>query len=311
MFGRTFGFYGVHEIQARGSLHLHLLLYGGINPGLLQKVSHCKELCRYISEALDRMYQAQIPQKAHVLKFIQNNMTSCKHIPPSLQMCPMYSATPHGVSAEFSNRVACCVCHTQFHTHSFTCAKPPQGLYFCRMCYPQGLKSATGPLQLKPLYDGDNQLSGYTIHADDIEPPQLQGDSVVPSDDRIVMWELARPELEGLPKISPALTEPADHAKEMIRIFEDLLEDLLTTDISRWLNNISHEKLEKLYKRLRNDIKGGNGWIVTYNPILTALLGYNMAAYPMGNSEQSNNSLFYLSPYVTKNKVVLNCDASG
>ena len=51
-----------------------------------------------------------------------------------------------------------------------------------------------------------------------------------------------------------------------------------------------------------------NGNVVMYNPVLTSLIACNTAAYLLGNTEQSKNALFYLSPYVAKNKVAIsNC----
>ena len=155
------------------------------------------------------------------------------------------------------------------------------------------------------MYDCENQPAGYAVYCDNIEHPDQQAQAIVPSDQRILMWELARPKLDSLLKITPDARQPNEQAKEIVRIFESSLEDLLTPDISNWLCNISHDRLDKLYDGLNKDITEGNGWIVMYNPILTALLGSNTAAYPMGNAEQSNNTLFYLSPYATKNKVVL------
>ena len=88
IFSHTLGLYAVYEIQCREVLHIHIIVYGGLSAELLPKVSCFPNLCKEVASVLNGMYQVQLPQKEHILKFLQNNMKA-KHVPPIMQLCPI------------------------------------------------------------------------------------------------------------------------------------------------------------------------------------------------------------------------------
>jgi hypothetical protein len=64
---------GVIEDHARGTVHFHLLFYGGLTPYLLQRFSSMGAMCEKISEVLDTMYCNNLPsevQLGHVFQRI-------------------------------------------------------------------------------------------------------------------------------------------------------------------------------------------------------------------------------------------------
>ena len=53
-FGTPVAFYGVYEAQGRGTLHIHFLLWGGIPPQMLQRISHNPTLASIGSAYIDQ-----------------------------------------------------------------------------------------------------------------------------------------------------------------------------------------------------------------------------------------------------------------
>lgn len=61
---------GVHEVQGRLSLYCHLILFGDVNPRLIQVVSSFKDLCETIPTTLNKMYTVELAREIHVADLI-------------------------------------------------------------------------------------------------------------------------------------------------------------------------------------------------------------------------------------------------
>jgi len=71
IFGCPMALIGVIEDHARGTVHFHLLFFGGLTPYLLQRFSSLGPVCEKISEVLDTMYCCSLPgdvQLGHVFR---------------------------------------------------------------------------------------------------------------------------------------------------------------------------------------------------------------------------------------------------
>ena len=55
VFGPISGGYGVHEVQGRGVLHMHALLFGNLDPTAVQAFAHNKELREFFCSVIDSM----------------------------------------------------------------------------------------------------------------------------------------------------------------------------------------------------------------------------------------------------------------
>jgi hypothetical protein len=79
--------------------------------------------------------------------------------------------------------------------------------------------------------------------------------------------------------------------------------------------DVPHKKFHgmKVYDVRELDLvkKHANGNVVTYNPILTALVGCNTACYFLGSAEQAKAAFFYCVKYINKNGVALAATASA
>lgn len=116
--------YTFYIVQCRGVLHIHIFVYGGLSLAMLQKVSNFLDICKEVESVLDGMYQSQLTQKAHILKFLQNKMKA-KCIPPVMQLCSISQYGDEESKWKFKEQVCHCIFHAIIPSHDFTCAKPP------------------------------------------------------------------------------------------------------------------------------------------------------------------------------------------
>ena len=64
--GTNIAYFGKTETTGRGSLHFHVVLWGGISPDLLELVSDMPEMCRRVGSILESMYSASLTKEWHV-----------------------------------------------------------------------------------------------------------------------------------------------------------------------------------------------------------------------------------------------------
>ena len=62
IFGHCLAYIGIVEDHAKGTLHYHLLFYGGLLPYVLQQFVELEEVCDAISATLNQMYQSSLPE---------------------------------------------------------------------------------------------------------------------------------------------------------------------------------------------------------------------------------------------------------
>ena len=95
---------------------------------------------------------------------------------------------------QISDELAC----SFIHIHSFTCKKGPSGKHGCRMAKPNGLRNTTRPVEIdKKSIDKDvpEVLENIT------EPSTNLFSPIEEPDNRVIVWELKRNEIEQLPEI--------------------------------------------------------------------------------------------------------------
>lgn len=210
IFGYVTAYFGCIETQARGALHFHLIIWGGIVPRLLEQCVAFEEVCKKVQEALDTMYNATLPVSKHVeqimTKHIKKSGDKFVIIPSQMKcymsqkLCPMPRNQLKWKEFHYDN-----VSKTGIHDHTFTCKKPPAGNHRCRGGYKAGLNSKTQPLLLGvpeeqaelPLKDITPEIipGPITMHP---SPSLRDYDTtpIPPLDDRLIVWELGRPKLE-------------------------------------------------------------------------------------------------------------------
>ena len=76
-------------------------------------------------------------------------------------------------------------------------------------------------------------------------------------------------------------------------------------NIYNHLSGMSNNDLMELYDTICTKLKDQNGWVVDFNPDMTAILGCHTNSLMLGSSEQAKAAGHYLGPYVDKDKTTI------
>jgi len=191
------------------------VIWGGLSPGLLEKISTYPDLCREAQRVLNSMYCATLPREVHVKDLINKEIgryyNSCQNFGQRKKRtgrAMMVLPDPEQDSDNYDQFTNDCICHSGIHTHCMTCRKPPRGWTGCRLAKPSGLVEKTGPVELVDITQPDNHTQIEFEINDTIRPLEEVTDGPVdpdvaivnPPDPRLVVWEIERPSLPPLPE---------------------------------------------------------------------------------------------------------------
>ena len=145
IFGRPVAAFSVIEVQARLSLHAHMVLWGNINPRLLAMASTKENLRMAVCEVFDSQLSASMPLDQHLdglYKRVQ--LSGYPHSKRySYEECPLPSLD----QKEWDQRVFSIHDATSIHQHSATCHKGKPDIS-CRLCYERALRLTTTVIEL-------------------------------------------------------------------------------------------------------------------------------------------------------------------
>jgi hypothetical protein len=213
---------GCIETQARGALHIHVVIYGGLKPRLLEDCVGFDGLCHAVTSILDSMYVAAMPMSSHVEQMLHQKM---KHNEEGKQILPPLSksyASMHHVPSpihdpsEWLRLLLMNIYRTGIHSHSFTCRKHAAGRFRCRGAFPCSCNQRTGPIELllpwcSTIPDEAPQSLSRTVPQESAEPIAVKSINLnrdysinlLPEEDpRMIVWELQRPIQQTLPPLS-------------------------------------------------------------------------------------------------------------
>ena len=114
--GKIHGAFGVNESQARGALHMHLLIWGGLPPSLLQYGGSTERLKRAIVKQINLMLRAYVSPESHVNSML-DELRSFQRPRSVLFPCANPVSHPESFNKD-TERIAA---STNFHRHSQTC----------------------------------------------------------------------------------------------------------------------------------------------------------------------------------------------
>jgi hypothetical protein len=283
VFGTPIASFGCVEEQARGSLHLHVVYWGGLPAHLLQCAASYEALISAVAKALDGIVKGEVDADVHVEHLLQK---AEEIIPPR----PALTTARHPLRqpTEFNDDVqqAAIICNC--HSHSQTCKAGKLGKKSCRMRRPQPIVLETSCCQIVPFQEA-NGVRTYKklpeIGTPNIGSQITRNMSRLPipkRDNRLVMWEIKRS-----PILPIETTNEESNATDVLKLTIDLLERY---------ENLSPENKNIVNKVLLKR----NGLIVEFNEVITALLGCNTNVGVLGSEEQAKSTLCYLLKYVTK-----------
>jgi len=173
VFGNTLAFIGVVEDHAKGTLHYHILVFGGVTPYVLQRFVYIEELNKVLAETLDTMYQSSLPTNVHIHNIIrtvlQENTELARlardQMEPAVRAKiiarqePLFERTSPLEIGESGNHITLkdvqkevglqCV-QQENHLHLKTCRSGFLGKDGCRLCMPHGTCPRTQAVKLEP-----------------------------------------------------------------------------------------------------------------------------------------------------------------
>ena len=196
IFGLPLAAAGTFEVQGRGALHCHQVMWCDLlNPNLLKRIAANKKAMGTFSHLMDQMTTAFFSPDA-----VEKNKTSSVKEDYFIQPVPDPDEEPEAFE-ERKNRIAVSV---QKHKCTPACFKP--GSIFCRYAMPRGECSQTGPVQL--FHDKDKEPS-YDIEPENIQ--QATKENLFPVDDRKICFEIKRQSLQErwMSEYHPVLTAAA------------------------------------------------------------------------------------------------------
>lgn len=302
LFGRWYAALGITEPQHRGALHMHLIGMGGLRPDLLQATAEFEDLTSVIADVMDNMYKAELDTNIHVIDLIHSNIpTKILPVrPPALLQRTLMGSRPSiGTLEKFATQVAPQLANV--HKHTFTCKVGPNGKHGCRLGYKAGWSNKTQPKQLDMASITDDSIGTLTR----IQPAYVQHvGPIYQPDHRVIAWELRRTKIQGTNKYLPDNVDK-DSLDSMSAMVQKLIlaSGLPITDtVCTSLQRLDCNTLTTVYNSVRKNLEERNGYVVPFQPLLTAITASNTAAMMLGNSVQSKSAMFYICPYMGKNK---------
>ena len=211
--GTNMAYYGKTETTGRGSLHFHVVLWGGcMSPDVLEIISDIPELCKIVGSVLESTYSASLDRNYHVADLTMKELRRVSNDPRTKMMTPprplQIPPDPLEEASDFKDYVSDTICQRGIHDHSFTCYKGTTGFNGCRLNKPSGLRVETKPVNLEHVEDPDEDYK-YDVCEKVVSRHRVdtsQKKSLFPmssSDPRNVVWEMKRPEEEPLKSLPP------------------------------------------------------------------------------------------------------------
>ena len=329
IFGHILGYFGTHEAQHRGTLHFHVIVYGGISPDLLDAAAGIESLCAQASNALNTIYQSELPPSFHLSRLIKNYRRvetelneSLKQVhthPPSFDIEPLPSN-----ESKWQNFTSSIVAKTGVHRHTFTCRKNFRQHTHCREAYKQRPIAATYPVLLKEHPAEDYLLLGVKrsehppISTEEIPPKKKQcvrncqiEPLPVPEKHRCIYWDIQRQQLDLLPDYSDLNPTQNSSKNKCIKAIQKVLKPNKFTNqaekkvMIHWFKKQHPELIFDIYHALRQKLHSANQYVVQHNDILSNTVKFNTNVALLGSRFQSIAALFYLTPYIAKTKMAL------
>ncbi len=285
------GAFGCVETQDRGSLHMHFVTFGSLTPTVLQQAGGIPFMLPSVTRLLERKQSTSLSSVTHVRHLI-SDINDGVHPRATL----FTTHNPITEPTEFLHDVERTVDNCNIHKHSRSCCK--KNCVSCRHGRPAATISATCCVQLKPAKKSSIHPNIYDV-LQTIQPSKASSQKerdfnafpIQQLDDRILIWELKRPVIQG-PYCACCRfneTEPKRFPKF------DYLE--LPCDLKEQYERLSPEN----HKRIERSLCYRNGSVVEYNPILSAILGCNTNYSFLGSDSQSRSACCYVIKYITKN----------
>ena len=168
VFGNCLAYVGVTEDHKKGTLHFHILIFGGISAYAMQRFASMPRICEEISKVLDSMFKTEIPSQHHLPALI-HRIAEDGNFPLALPLRSrevLLSRPSHdqakGPDGKITHQSVANATYDQasrqcHHRHLKTCHKGYHGRTGCRLCMKAGRNTKTGCVLLRELSEEEIQ----------------------------------------------------------------------------------------------------------------------------------------------------------
>ena len=262
MLGKIYAFFGVTEIQGRGSPHAHMTLWTDLGPCTIRQMLNDKASHEMLMSRLDSLITAAIPAE-----IVEESRDKTKNRSPFPCMDPPNTPRHRDqrVSPEdyedidlFIHGGMIAACHMMMHTHADTCHSGKMGHIQCRLSYARAIFDLkTGQYQIEWVQGCKHpraRRQTEPIASDNFDPVTAL------SDPRTLIIELHRP-----------------------------------SNIPQESNHID-EKSPDFYVEFKRPLNTSetNGRVVAHSPFLVATLHSNVNAEFLGSFAQAKAAAYYV-----------------
>lgn len=220
--------------------------------------------------------------------------------------------------------------HYREHVHR--CHAGLYGMTGCSLSMPQSCTNSTAPVLLKKLAEvreedlmpevGNEPDSVWRppVSFEAIDVPtetnchhRLQNVLDKPKAEQVIVWETARPTINPCEFDPRELPESQDELRvHVIEVLRRLLSGCETYKVHSsdvfwtWIEGDAEpQHLRKLCQYLYENLPNANGYVATFNPVISLCTGSHNNACLLGSSDQARSAMFYIIPYESKNKFPL------
>ena len=127
-------------------------------------------------------------------------------------------------------------------------------------------------------------------------------------DDRVLYWELKRPEIEELPAVPEWYSNTEMECAKMfcVRHLADIANSVKEgATLFDWFSKQDAMKVINTYEMIRKELPKANQWIVEHSQLMVNATGANVCTTPLGSAVQAKGALFYIAKYMAKPNVSL------
>ena len=316
IFGHMLTWYMAIEDHCKGTLHGHLVGWGGIPGWILQNGAGVQSICNAVAEVLNSQFCATVSRDIlveHAIRKVANGYHIANTWGPSKTPVLLSYLQHHQMGLpdamhDFVRMTNDQAGRQNLHDHVFTCRHGYNGRNGCRLCKPSNLVPCTRPIVLEAIETIDEKgrtvihdvVGHETIPMEENAPCQLEPLRVPSS--CLIVWELARPDIQAL-DLAVSLETKERTLREVFD--EELDAPELKAAINKFLDE-HPRKADDMYDAICEKLmKEGQGIVVERSPVLSYCTGSHNNAAILGGTQQSKGCLFYLASYLGKNKVAL------
>ena len=314
---------GVIEDHARGTLHTHLLCFGGVSPFVLQQYANVPAISAQIVKVLDQQYQTRLPNDALLGQVVKDYVKykvpgvgkNCAFASilkyPSLDLERVFDTLQDRPIMQNIRSISQSTAGNKYHKHTFTCEHGTMGKSGCRLCYERDTIARTLAVLLKPNPDKpsdnkDSAIPSYLVCQiiPEEEPTFSLIDPIDPTlSENVVVWETARPKTNLFPD------DQAMDQEQIIAMFENFLGGNIEfqnwEEFWKWLQELPIEELQEFYNHVSQQVTNANGMVPSFNDIISYTTASHNNLELLGSNGQASAAVFYICPYLAKMKLQL------